>query len=115
MGGWDRSQISGPNLPSRLGRLVSAAPQCDAYKCFNINYKDTGLWGVQFLSHVMSLDDMSNNIFDDLMYLCTLITEEEVARAKRFYKAKYLSVMQSSAKNCHDVGRLVILLIKNNC
>lgn len=63
----------------------------------------------------MSLDDMSNNIFDDLMYLCTLITEEEVARAKRFYKAKYLSVMQSSAKNCHDVGRLVILLIKNNC
>ncbi|CAB3226303.1 unnamed protein product [Arctia plantaginis] len=105
VGGWDRSQISGPNLPNRLARFASPAPQCDSYKCFNINYKDTGLWGVQFLSDVHSLDDMSNSIFDDLMYLCTIITEEEVARAKRFFKAKYLSVMQSSAKNCHDVGR----------
>lgn len=105
MGGWDRSQLTGEILAAEVARTASSKNLCDAFAAFNINYKDTGLWGVQFISDALSLDDMSILIQGQWMYLCNCITETEVDKAKKFLKTYTISKMQSATEACHDAGR----------
>lgn len=105
MGAWDRSQLFGNLLANEVASYASEYHRCDAYKAFNITYKDTGLWGVQFISDVNSLEYMTTNIQEQWMFLCNCITEVEVDRAKRFLRTKLLSDSQSAKRICHDLGR----------
>lgn len=108
VGGWDRSQPGGIDHPIRLARYASSGQFCDSYKAFNINYKDTGLWGVQFMARSLQLEDMLYVIQDEWMKLCTIITDQELERAKRELKTKLLSKMESCKGACHEIGRWML-------
>lgn len=108
VGGWDRSQPGGKDHPIRVARAASSGNFCDSYKAFNIVYKDTGLWGVQFMTQSLKLEDMLYTIQDEWMRLCTIITDKELERAKRQLKAKLLSKTESCRGTCHDIGRWML-------
>uniref|UniRef100_A0A2A4K0M0 Peptidase M16 N-terminal domain-containing protein n=1 Tax=Heliothis virescens TaxID=7102 RepID=A0A2A4K0M0_HELVI len=105
IGGWDRSQPGGQSHPVRVAREASIHNMCDAYQAFNITYKDCGLFGVHFISKIMSQEDMMALIQDEFMYLSTCVTNSEVERAKCFLKAKILSETESSHGTCMEIGR----------
>ncbi|KAJ0183953.1 hypothetical protein K1T71_000376 [Dendrolimus kikuchii] len=104
VGGWDRSQGGGLNNANPIAQAASSG-LCDAYKAFHINYNDTGLWGCQFMSPSLQLEDMLLIIQDQWMHMCNTITDVEVERAKRDLKTKLLSLTESSVGVCHEIGQ----------
>lgn len=108
VGGWDRSQPGGNDHSIRTARCASSGNFCDSYKSFNINYKDTGLWGAQFMTTSLKLEDMLYTIQDEWMRLCCTVTDGEIERAKRQMKAKLLSKTESCRGACHDIGRWIL-------
>ncbi|XP_048004358.1 mitochondrial-processing peptidase subunit beta-like [Leguminivora glycinivorella] len=90
IGGWDKTQVGDVNHGVAVARKAALGDVCDSYKSFNIKYKDTSLWGVQFLSSSLDLEDMMFNIQDTLLGMCTMATEGEMERAKEQMKSKML-------------------------
>ncbi|XP_013191958.2 cytochrome b-c1 complex subunit 1, mitochondrial-like [Amyelois transitella] len=105
IGGWDRSQYGGIDHAMNVARKASCTSSCDSYKAFHLKYRDTGLWGVQFMSPSLSLEDMLFFVQSEFMHLCTMAPEGEVERAKHQLKAKILSKLESCQGMCHDLGR----------
>ncbi|XP_021207953.1 cytochrome b-c1 complex subunit 1, mitochondrial [Bombyx mori] len=106
--GWDKSQPGGINHAVRIAREASTDKFCDSYKAVNITYKDTSLWGVQFMGPSVELEDMVLSIQGEWMNMCHTITDAEVERAKRELKTKVLSKTESCAGTCHEIGRWVL-------
>ena len=59
--------------PSELGIAHS-------FQSFNTCYKDTGLWGIYFVTDALHQDDMVFNIQNEWMRLATSVTDFEVNR-----------------------------------
>ncbi|VEN57337.1 unnamed protein product [Callosobruchus maculatus] len=50
LGAWDRSQASAKQNATVLARASGEGDLCHSYQSFNTCYKDTGLWGIYFVS-----------------------------------------------------------------
>ncbi|CAG4984695.1 unnamed protein product [Parnassius apollo] len=108
VGGWDKSQLGGLGHGTRVARAASYEGLCDAYKSFYISYKDTGLWGTYFIAPRLNLDDMVSVIQEEWMKLCTMITDEEIERAKNLLKTNLLTKSESVVKTSHKIGRSIL-------
>lgn len=56
LGAWDRSQGGGANSASRLAALCAEEEAAHSFQSFNTCYKDTGLWGIYFVSDPLKID-----------------------------------------------------------
>ncbi|CAK1544454.1 unnamed protein product [Leptosia nina] len=108
IGAWDRSQGGGANNASFLARAASIENLCHSFQSFNTCYKDTGLWGIYFVSEPMQIDDMVFNIQREWMKLCTSVTEGEVERAKNLLKTNMLLQLDGTTPVCEDIGRQIL-------
>lgn len=108
IGAWDRSQGGGANNASYLARAASCESLCHSFQSFNTCYKDTGLWGIYFVSEPLQLDDMLYNIQKEWMKLCTAVTEGEVERAKNLLKTNMLLQLDGTTPVCEDIGRQML-------
>lgn len=108
IGGWDRSQYANRDHALSLAHRLSSGQLCDAYQAFNITYKDTALWGVQFISPSIVQEDALYNIQDIWMKMCTIMTEGELQRAKRQLKTELLSKTDTCFGAFKDIGRYVL-------
>lgn len=108
IGAWDRSQGGGANNASHLARASSAEGLCHSFQSFNTCYKDTGLWGIYFVSEPLQIDDMLFNIQGEWMKLCTSVTEGEVERAKNLLKTNMLLQLDGTTPVCEDIGRQML-------
>ncbi|XP_022114924.1 mitochondrial-processing peptidase subunit beta [Pieris rapae] len=108
IGAWDRSQGGGANNASYLARAASIENLCHSFQSFNTCYKDTGLWGIYFVSEPMQIEDMLYNIQSEWMKLCTSVTEGEVERAKNLLKTNMLLQLDGTTPVCEDIGRQIL-------
>lgn len=89
--------------------LAQAAGEfCEAYKAFNINYMDSGLWGVHFLAEPLKQEDMLFCIQDQWMRLCTSVTKGDIDRAKHELKAELLYKWETNRGACNDLSRWIL-------
>jgi processing peptidase subunit beta len=76
----------------------------DEFECFNINYKDTGMFGFYIVCDEVAVE----HAIGELMFGCNLlsfsVTDEEVERGKRELKASLISGSGSTAETCADLG-----------
>lgn len=105
VGSWDRSQNGSKDSAHFLTNIAFAENVADAYSSFYIPYKDTGLWGMQFTSDSVQLDDFQLAVTDQWMKLSVQFSEGELERARNEVKTKYLSQIAGMAGACHDIGR----------
>merc|ERR1719316_1706831 len=75
IGNWDRSMGGGADNSF-----------CHSFQSFNTCYKDTGLWGIYFVTDAMNQENMAYNIAHEWMRLCNNISDFEVDRAKNLLK-----------------------------
>lgn len=108
MGGWDRTMMRGEDSAHKLARAFSCTHICDAYKTFNIKYKDTSLFGIQFMGTKEELDSVMYVVQDEWMKLCNVVTLLEVDRAKNELKTRMLRSTESATDVCHDLARWVL-------
>lgn len=104
LGAWDRSQASAKQNATTLARASGEGDLCHSYQSFNTCYKDTGLWGIYFVSDPLKIEDMMFNIHSEFMRLCTSVTDGEVDRAKALLTANTLLQLDTSTAVCEDIG-----------
>lgn len=108
IGAWDRSQGGGANNASFLARSSADEGLCHSFQSFNTCYKDTGLWGIYFVSDPLKSDDMVRAVQGEWMRLCTMVTEAEVERAKNLLKTNMLLQLDGTTPICEDIGRQML-------
>lgn len=108
IGAWDRSQGGGANNASRLAQAASIENLCHSFQSFNTCYKDTGLWGIYFVSESLQIEDMLYNIQQEWMKLCTTVTDGEIERAKNLLKTNMLLQLDGTTPVCEDIGRQML-------
>ncbi|XP_022906428.1 mitochondrial-processing peptidase subunit beta [Onthophagus taurus] len=108
LGAWDRSQASGKQNATNLARASAEGDLCHSFQSFNTCYKDTGLWGIYFVSDPLKIEDMVFHVQEELMRLCTSLTDGEVERAKALLTANTLLQLDTTTAVCEDIGRQIL-------
>lgn len=111
IGNWDRSHGGGTNVSSRLAAECASDPDnpCHSFQSFNTCYKDTGLWGIYFVSEGREeMDFFVQAIQREWMRICMSATEGEVTRAKNLLKTNMLLQLDGSTPICEDIGRQML-------
>jgi len=108
IGNWDRSMGGGANNSSRLAHYCAEKGFCHSFQSFNTCYKDTGLWGIYFVTDSLNQDNMVYNIQNEWMRICTTVTDFEVNRAKNLLKTNMLLQLDGTTPICEDIGRQML-------
>jgi mitochondrial-processing peptidase subunit beta len=108
LGSYDRTAGMGRNVSTQFNQAVAEAECAHSMSCFNTAYKDTGLFGVYFVSPDKKLDDMMYITLENLMRLVHVITDEEVECAKVDLKANMLMALDGNSNITEDIGRQLL-------
>merc|ERR1712223_76101 len=108
IGSWDRSMGGGTNLASPVAQYAAEHNLCNSFQAFNTCYKDTGLWGVYFVTGRMQQAQMVKLTQEHWMHLCTGLTDFEVDRAKNALKTNMLLQLEGTTAICEDIGRQML-------
>ncbi|XP_038216650.1 cytochrome b-c1 complex subunit 1, mitochondrial-like [Zerene cesonia] len=106
VGAWDRSQAGGSNHAGYLAQ-AAASGLANSFESFYTTYKDTGLWGIHFVSPRMHIDDMINCITHEWMNLCNCVTNAQLLKAKLAMKYKIILLNQKAEDTCKDIAKWV--------
>jgi len=108
IGSWDRSMGGGANNSSLLAKYCHEREFAHSFSSFNTCYKDTGLWGIYFVTDAMNQENMIINITQEWMRLCNNISDFEVERAKNLLKTSMLLQLDGTTPICEDIGRQML-------
>jgi len=108
IGSWDRSMAGGNSSGSHLAEAAARLGLAHGFQAFNTCYKDTGLWGVYFVSDPLTIEDFVFNLQHEWMRLCTNVTESEVERARNLLRTNMLLQLDGTTPICEDIGRQML-------
>ena len=107
IGNWDRAMGGGANNSNPLAQYCAELGIAHSFQSFNTCYKDTGLWGIYFVTDKLNQENMMFNIQHEWMRLATSVTDFEVNRAKNLLKTNMLLQLDGTTPICEDIGRQV--------
>ncbi|CDH55148.1 mitochondrial processing peptidase beta subunit [Lichtheimia corymbifera JMRC:FSU:9682] len=109
IGSWDRTLGATGHLTSSLSSVMHNHQLANSFMAFNTSYKDTGLWGIYYVSENKDrLDDLVHCTQREWMRLATTVTANEVERAKQQLKAGLLLGLDGSTAIAEDIGRQLL-------
>jgi len=111
VGQWDSSQSTSVNSPIPLAQKISTMPGIQAYQSFNINYRNTGLFGVYYVMDGKNLKEtfaVATEFTREWKYLATSCRDADLDRAKNILKTNIFQALESSAARADDIARQVL-------
>lgn len=96
-------KISGNRVTNNIANKMGVGC-ADEYECFNIFYKDTGMFGFYAACDEVAVEHCLGELMLGMNMLSFSVTDEEVERAKRELKTKIFSGLDSSSQTCTDMG-----------
>lgn len=107
-GNWDKTLACGQHIGSLLAQEVSKQNYAVGFQSFNKTYSDTGLWGIYYVADRMTLDDMTHQILEEWMRMCSSASDFQVERAKNILKTRLLADYDSLESNAETMGKQVL-------
>ncbi|KAK1387104.1 Mitochondrial processing peptidase, beta subunit, and related enzymes (Insulinase superfamily) [Heracleum sosnowskyi] len=98
-------------LSSTLLARIGSNQLAQSMGAFNTNYKDSGLFGVYALAMPDCLGDLACLVMLELTKLCSkrsVISEDELVRARNKVKATLLRDMDKTSCVAEDIGRQIL-------
>ncbi|CAH9115864.1 unnamed protein product [Cuscuta epithymum] len=108
LGSWDKSCGGGKHMGSHLVQRVAINEIGESVMAFNMNYKDTGLFGVYAVAERDCLDDLAYSIMYELCNLCYRVSEADVIRARNQLKSSLMLQINGSSGTAEDIGHQLI-------
>jgi processing peptidase subunit beta len=111
IGQWDVTHALTRTAPSRLVQKIGHDHGLHYLQNFNINYKDTGLWGIYYVADGNDLQDTTGimkSVQHEWKRLATSASEEEIALARNKYRTQfYQSVETNTQKAAFNAKELL--------
>jgi len=105
LGSWHQTSGGDSEISSRLAQIVTEEGRpALGFSAFNSSYKNTGLFGVYFVSNGSRLDDMVYLIEDSYVRVGVGVKNEQVMRARNQVKTNFLQNLNSSLAVSDDIG-----------
>ncbi|CAI5443921.1 unnamed protein product [Caenorhabditis angaria] len=104
IGQWDVTHATTRTAASRLIQKIGTDHGLHNIQHFNINYKDTGLFGIYFVADAHDLNDthgITKSVGHEWKHLASAATEDEVALARNQYRT---NVYQNLETNTQKAG-----------
>ncbi len=108
IGSWDRSHGGGSNCSSYMALASATDNLSHSFQAFNLSYRETGLWGVYFVSERMKLQPFSWQLQTEWRRMCTELTDNELIRAKNLLMTNILLQSEGSTPIAEDIGRQIL-------
>nr|CCA17860.1 mitochondrialprocessing peptidase subunit beta puta [Albugo laibachii Nc14] len=108
IGKWDRCGSAGLNASSKLAQAVAEQDLARSFATFNLNYSDTGLFGVYAIADQYKTNDLMWYVMESLVRLVHRTTDEEVESAKSQLKANLLLNLDNTSEISDDIGRQML-------
>uniref|UniRef100_T1JF64 Mitochondrial-processing peptidase subunit beta n=1 Tax=Strigamia maritima TaxID=126957 RepID=T1JF64_STRMM len=105
---WDQTYGGGQNLSSNVASIVAKNKACHSFQSFYTCYRDTGLWGIQYICEAMKCEMTLHAIQEEWMRMCTSLTFTEVERTKNTLRTKLLDQLDGTTGVCEDIGRQLL-------
>lgn len=110
LGSYNSADGDGLNTSFKIARACRVGHLADSYKAFNISYSDTGLFGLYFAAHKMTIENLMFNTYGELMRFCETVTDFDVERAKNILRTRVMLESSNPAALCHQIGTQTINL-----
>ncbi|PWZ58465.1 putative mitochondrial-processing peptidase subunit beta, mitochondrial [Zea mays] len=108
LGSWNKSAGGGKHMGSELVQKAAINDIAESVMSFNMNYKDTGLFGVYAVAKADCLDDLAFAIMHEMSKLSYRVTEEDVIRARNQLKSSIQLHLDGSTAVVEDIGRQLL-------
>jgi predicted Zn-dependent peptidase len=111
VGQWDHSHGSGYNSPNVTVQKINAQPGLLSYDSFSVNYVDTGLFGIRFVTNGEDMEEALNivgTVQRQWKHLSTSVTDEELDRTKNQLRTSAFAQLSDNAGLAHWLATEVI-------
>jgi len=102
-GGLVPGQLSGNRVVNAVANKM-AVGCADEFEAFNLNYKDTGMFGFYVVCDEVAVEHAVGELMFGINILSHSVTDEEVERAKRELKCSLFGGDGSAAEQCAELG-----------
>ncbi|MES1905075.1 MAG: hypothetical protein MHPSP_001616, partial [Paramarteilia canceri] len=99
---------AGANLASHFARNCVEENLCDSFQAFNSQYKDTGLWGIYFITERLKVEKMVQHVAREWSRLSSSISENELKRGKALLKTQYMMGLSTTQSLFDESSRQIL-------
>ncbi|KAH9604896.1 hypothetical protein KSS87_008489 [Heliosperma pusillum] len=108
LGSWSKIDGAGNHVGSQLVQRVAINEIAETIKTFNINYKDTGLFGIYAVAKPDCLDDLSYGIMHEISKLSYRVSKDDVIRARNQLKSHLILHSNEFGAVSEEIGRQLL-------
>jgi len=104
VGQWDPTHLTSLNSPVKAIQQICALPGLKSYEAFSVNYTDTGLFGVRFVTNGHLMDEsmaITSAFQKQWKHLATSVTDEELDRTKHQLRTNLFTQLSDNATLTH--------------
>lgn len=108
VGQWDVTHASSYHAPSRVVQKLCAGHGLHFFEQFNIQYKDTGLWGIYFVSDgddLLNSSGIMSSIQHEWKHLASALEDHELDRIRNLFRTDFYQSVETNTQKAAFIAK----------